>query len=218
MQLHNKLAIQLVLTLIFACIFTLVSKGQSSDSKMHFGVFAGGNTTTTFPINNIGWKYDKHFTYAGFIGGANFRYDISKNFFMHLELNVSTHNSHAEGFTTDTGFNNFTFDGKYTNIGVPIGIGAWFLPNTTPFNIGMFACAQPYFSKEKNTPIIKKGKYDIDGGLYDIGISALVGMDFRYEFVVLSLRYSFDATPIAKIEEQKIHTGVFSFVLCFYFF
>ncbi|MEG1497810.1 MAG: outer membrane beta-barrel protein [Bacteroidales bacterium] len=210
----KKTVLSFFLFFLCVCFFSFSSKAQQQSKNIHFGLSIGGIGTTTFP--NVGpWNFDKNKTFMGVTGGAFFRYDFAKHFFVHGELSVSMRRIESKGFSMDTALGNFELSSKYTNIGVPLGIGYYFFPRGGPLNINILACAVLNFPQEKNINI-SIHKQNIAQNLQQITFGAMLDLGFRYKFISLDLRYEYECNNIIKIQNQKIYTGSFSFLVGFH--
>jgi hypothetical protein len=199
----------------------------TNNERVHFGIGLGGNLTTTFPFNG-NYTFNSIKTFVGFTGGGFFQYDFgrTKKWFFHGEINASFRKMQAESkrdFRGDTNY--LSLKRQYASISIPLGIGYRFNPsNDELFSMSVALLAALDLPCYPRIADITIGTDDVSQDVNSVLCSGILDVNFKYDFISLSLRYGFDALPVINVKNvdgagvQKLYTGNFTFQLNFHIF
>jgi hypothetical protein len=199
----------------------------TNNENVHFGIGLGGVVTTTFPFGGD-YTFKGAKTFIGFIGNGFFQYDFGrhKKWFFHGEINASFREMRAASERASASDTNYlSLKRKHTVISVPLGIGYRFNPsNDELFSMSVSLLAALDLPCYPRTADITLGVDDASQNVNSVLCSGILDVNFKYDFISLSLRYGFDAMPVINVKNingfgvQKFYTGNFTFQLNFHIF
>lgn len=215
-SLHSKPTLKRLLLVLLGCLSLCRPLSAQSD-KIHFGIQAGANVTTSFPIGGP-WVFDRYNTSVGFTAGGFFQIDLGKRLFLHIELFGSSHKTSAHANSLDSNIGRFSMEAKYAQVGLPLGLGFYCFPKTSKFNLYVIASALGFFPQQIGNTSISVKDRNVEKQLFRMGIGGQLDVWAKYDFLSLGVRYSFGGTPLIEVEGQEIYPGCFSVFLNFHIF